>query len=632
MKIHHTMILLLGCLAACSGSPKIDEHSKKMEPLTSSVILMGDNQEHHLAGLPTPATINSVWDRGLTEVTIRPPQQSLFGRKLLEAVVQNNPGIPLVHLGDLLDVSCRQEWDRVSSMILRPNIAIAHGNHDGIAHGIFNSLTGGAKNEVMLYSAKGWKLECLNPYVYKGLRPVKKTYDDKDFANIFTSADFIDRYVKNKAALTLLPVRTKFEYSPGGLLEKMIGFVEPESDCIDKEGCKKYTSSYLLQQVALPSAGKSKVSMLVMDTSQVDSKFSVRLNMSIWSNPISTLLAFKKENPGSMGYLLDDQLAEIEKIVLSTPADDVLVFAGHHHWESLNPDVRKKLSAIFVKRVNQPIIYFSAHTHEGFMRSHDLRSGRTLTEVNINSLADWPIGMREMTMQMAEDRSRIRVKLLVKLDSVSDSLTSQFAGKNGDQLNQTMALAWEQACVGSGVISKSAFDSQIRLTERHREGGQSYRHAKELFYGYRKNPNDLRMRHLLYEDALNGLEYAKDVVGKAAKDLPGFGQRMQAYLSTDSRSICHGMTLDRCLSQKVVLPAWEDRHKDPKDYYYPLAEVYSAAQRAIDEATEANESSYMKCAFIASAISDHVAARAADPKKDDRIMNNFRVESIDARL
>jgi hypothetical protein len=43
------------------------------------------------------------------EVTHRPPEQPLFGRRIVEWALQQHPGEPYIHLGDVLDLSCRVE-------------------------------------------------------------------------------------------------------------------------------------------------------------------------------------------------------------------------------------------------------------------------------------------------------------------------------------------------------------------------------------------------------------------------------------------------------------------------------------------------------------------------------------------
>ena len=74
------------------------------------------------------------------EVAQRPPEQPLFGRRILEWVIENNPTEPLIHLGDVLDMSCESELIRIEKIVASARQAhvILPGNHDGLMFGIFN--------------------------------------------------------------------------------------------------------------------------------------------------------------------------------------------------------------------------------------------------------------------------------------------------------------------------------------------------------------------------------------------------------------------------------------------------------------------------------------------------------------
>jgi hypothetical protein len=67
------------------------------------------------------------------EVAQRPPEQPPFGRRILEWALLADPETPVIHLGDLLDMSCESEMDRMSKVFAtawQPK-AIRPGNHDG---------------------------------------------------------------------------------------------------------------------------------------------------------------------------------------------------------------------------------------------------------------------------------------------------------------------------------------------------------------------------------------------------------------------------------------------------------------------------------------------------------------------
>lgn len=604
------------------------------------MILVGDTQEHHIGGLPVAVIVNSVIDKQV-EVTIRPPQQTLFGRKLMQSILDKNNGnpedeikpLPLVHLGDVTDVSCKEEWNRISPMLLRPNVAIAHGNHDGIAHGIFNNLSGGDGKQAFLFSATGWKLECVRPFSYTGLTPsysVEPQIDD-----VLTSADFIRSYVTRKAATTSASVMDTepFEFTTPDLVQKIVGRIEPEAGCLGKPECKKYTRSFVLQKITLPIPATSpdmsekKVFMILMDTSQYDQEYILPnpTNPTTWT----TLRYLIRNNPGEKGNLLPDQLAAIEKMVNDTSPDDVLIFGGHHDWKSLTERTQTALATIISKRTNQPLVYFSAHTHTGFMKKITLYGGRSLTEVNVNSLADWPVGMRLMSMQMSADRKVMKITSSIKLDSATDPVD--------DPDSTALAHQWENACVDGGNISKRAFDSHGGISNKHRRDGMALGNLVGFAKEWLSSKDSSNSQNLLYEDKFNDLKYAKAAIEQTSSDLPNFKKRLTEYLTTAPESICYGKSFDECLSTEIYLPEWKypelnNRTKKPEVYYKKFTELYSAAQMVINETTEPKDVNYMKCAFVAAAIADHKAQYGITDSAQTNPPREFFQETIEAGM
>ena len=106
--------------------------------LTSPIIVVGDNQEHESTGFPVHQFDGAV--DAYVETAQRPPEQPLFGRKILGWVIRNNADMPMLHLGDLLDMSCLSEMKRLRKVFDRAKqpVAILPGNHDGLLFGIFN--------------------------------------------------------------------------------------------------------------------------------------------------------------------------------------------------------------------------------------------------------------------------------------------------------------------------------------------------------------------------------------------------------------------------------------------------------------------------------------------------------------
>src|SRR3954464_10621323 len=102
------------CTTLDLGEP--DNTTEKFEVITEPVRLVADTQEHEIMGLPASLK-GGLFDRTLTEVTIRPPQQALFGRMILADTIRRAPAMPVIHLGDLLDLSCRSELNRMDKIL-----------------------------------------------------------------------------------------------------------------------------------------------------------------------------------------------------------------------------------------------------------------------------------------------------------------------------------------------------------------------------------------------------------------------------------------------------------------------------------------------------------------------------------
>ena len=105
--------------------------------LTSPIVVVSDTQEHESTGYPLLDNASAI--DAYVEVSQRPPQQTLFGRRILEWALQSHPTEPFIHLGDVLDMSCRTEAERIGKVFAAANRpgAILPGNHDGLLFGIF---------------------------------------------------------------------------------------------------------------------------------------------------------------------------------------------------------------------------------------------------------------------------------------------------------------------------------------------------------------------------------------------------------------------------------------------------------------------------------------------------------------
>jgi hypothetical protein len=105
--------------------------------LTTPFVAIGDTQEHLSTGYPLHDNDSAV--DAYVEVTQRPPELPLFGRRTMEWALQRFPEEPYVHLGDVMDLSCRTEAERMTKIFRATGRAgaILPGNHDGLMFGIY---------------------------------------------------------------------------------------------------------------------------------------------------------------------------------------------------------------------------------------------------------------------------------------------------------------------------------------------------------------------------------------------------------------------------------------------------------------------------------------------------------------
>ncbi len=138
-------------LSACAGfvpQPGPDpepDHPVSYRPLTTPIVAIGDTQEHESTGVPIHDNDNAI--DAFVEVTQRPPEQPLFGRRIMEWALQSHRDEPFLHLGDVMDLSCRSEAERMSRIFSTAGRsgAIVPGNHDGLMFGVYgyNPLAAG---------------------------------------------------------------------------------------------------------------------------------------------------------------------------------------------------------------------------------------------------------------------------------------------------------------------------------------------------------------------------------------------------------------------------------------------------------------------------------------------------------
>jgi hypothetical protein len=438
------LLLLAGCAGFEPQPGPPAETGGNYRLLTKPFIAVGDTQEHLTTGYPMHDNDSAV--DAYVEVAQRPPEQALFGRRLLEWALSSHPEEPYIHLGDVMDLSCRIEAIRMTRIFrAAPEAgAILPGNHDGLMFGIysFNLLDAQLDSD-----ARKWNRACR-----RGAAP-----DDirhKSESEAFSKRDFISLYIQEHAART--PPKPGLQLPPKQG-EHVASWRNPDPEAFLSGIEAKlldgivYADSYLAQRIKLPRAPEADRDVIVigLDTNQAGAF------VSAWD----TLMG---RSPGSKGHIHPDQIRAITPWVDEAVArGDIVIFAGHHNWRSLGLPSRVILRSL-MDHLKHPLVYLSAHTHRGFWAEHRALASRPVLEMNVSSLSDWPLAYRRISFAYDENAQR----LLVKADLLprGDKPTNSYAD---------LLAAWEkQACAQSGVplVRLRQEDSSLVELQRNSRG------------------------------------------------------------------------------------------------------------------------------------------------------------------
>jgi hypothetical protein len=610
--------LALSCLlSACSTLPppsrwpQAEALGAAVAAQSQPILLLGDTQEHSLEGLPH-GFLTGYLDRLAADVTIRPPQQALFGRKLFEAITTDTVAAgktaAIVHLGDLLDHSCEIELQRMKTVLLGIDapFVLAPGNHDGIFQGIFNPAH---SNAIEFFSQVGWDYVCRTPDA-RGhisaaygvetmvseagpLRPPRSNLVSKD--------RLLDSYIEmqlTKGAFGAQDWCEKQGYSICYQSEKhplsaaygRIRLRDPA--CTDPGHCPNYSESFLTQVMSLSGPGDPiKIKLILMDTTQLDFEYVPILN-ALWNHA---------RNPGSTGRMLKDQLALVADLAAKADAEgDVLILGGHHDWRHLDEATRSALSGIYKKMKHGPV-YLSAHTHNGFWGRHDVGDDLTLLEFNVSSMADWPLDARRVVFRLAGDRQTVELQA-----------GSVVANTTGPSPDETLLNGWREKTCGhpdaKTLLDSADFDKfvvdQQNLVDLHNDQRGTLEtmvgHYFARHFGRKKEAE----RVFLYPDNFNDNRNAIAAFALLMKWSPGFSawaeskpvgayktcsqgalkERLQCAITT-SHKTSETLAREYDAARLAGVPKEERPPWGLRESYGMLALTVGDLQKAIDSAT-----------------------------------------------
>lgn len=389
---------VLAMLAGCAGfvpqpGPGAEPPGRYVD-LTLPVVALGDTQEHEPTGVPLHDNDSAV--DAFIEVAQRPPEQPLFGRRVMEWVLRRHPGEPFVHLGDVMDLSCRSESDRVLRILREASSpgAVLPGNHDGLMFGIYgyNILSA-----VLDTDARHWNQACRRGAAPDDTRRrgPREALSKRDFIALLLSEQA--RRLPAEAGLRPPPADDDTEHrlswrnpDPQAFLSAVEARLMPGL---------RYADSFLAQQLLLPAApgAPRRVRVIGLDTNQAGPL-------------VGTLDTLRGLSPGSQGHVRLDQVQAVTPWVdEAVRRGDIVVFAGHHPWQSLGLPSRLLLRGL-MGRLPHPLVYLSAHTHRGFWAVHRALARQPLLELNVSSLSDWPIAYRRIRFAWDEQGQRLMLR------------------------------------------------------------------------------------------------------------------------------------------------------------------------------------------------------------------------------
>jgi hypothetical protein len=539
--------------------------------LTRPIIAVGDTQEHEATGFPLHQEDGAV--DTYVEVAQRPPEQPLFGRRLLEWVMHSHPDMPLVHLGDVVDMSCRSEWHRMRKVFQTGKQAkvILPGNHDGLLFGIFNPdlLTDYMKEDVL-----EWQRGCL-----AGPETEEVSPDSEGRGPALNKRMFIQEYIRflalgagYQAALT----------SPKGvkdLKDVQLAWMNPDPEgFVEKVDAnlvfgRNYATSYIVQKFRLPPepGAPCRVTMVGIDTSQLNVAIGI-LNM------------LSGDSPGDTGRVLDNQARILEGYVQEARrAGEMVIFAGHHSWLQLDSGSRNRLAKI-MEGVDHPLVYISAHTHEGSWAMHRV-GHRSMLELNVSSLSDWPLAYRRIAF--AYDPAANRIKVIGDLMPMRDS---------PPRTDQEILDAWVQrTCTEVDVPLENIARRELAIVKAQRESrGTLFDWVFESFEGVSDSA-----RLMLYEHAHHYQDGLLDVISSTYGDLGGQVPELQEIVAP---SFCASGSVRGCAAALL-----EMKHADLAasiESYRRKAIFVNAVEEQLDDLSDPRAKAYMTC-------------RAAMAAKDD---------------
>jgi hypothetical protein len=468
-------------------------------------------------------------------------------------------------------MSCLSEEKRLLKVLgkAKQPVAIIPGNHDGLLFGIFNR---DLVSDYLNADALEWQRGCRH-----GAEDDDSPHHKEGSGPGLNKRQFLGHYI---GFLSSAPQRRPGLKPPRESGSQRLEYPNPNPEAFVERleanlvGGRDYAKSFIVQKLRLPAApgAPRPVTIIAIDTAQ--------LNVVI--GYFNMLLG---KSPGDLGRVLGDQAEVIARFVEDAKkAGEMIIFAGHHSWGQIDPGSRLRLMRI-MERVEHPIVYLSAHTHEGSWQVHPLRD-RQLLDFNVSSLSDWPLAYRRVSF--AYDRRANRIKVFADL---LPSLGSP--PKNDAELLD----AWTRpSCSQAGVSLVKIAKEDLAAVKAQKESRGSL--VDWLFEGIAGRSEAGLQK--LYESAHRYIDGMLEIIIEVYDDL---GDRVQGLSRVNVPALCKEESLRNCASS--LRAARFDTLESTIQTFRMKAAFVDFVGEQLEEIGDPQLEAYMVCRTAFAAKDDH---------------------------
>lgn len=398
--------ILFLCFTGCSQKFEISQtniEKKQKEKDDDNVLFIADNQKALLLTYP-------IYEQsGDVERTVgtahRRASLDEFSLDILKYINQQSSSNLIIHAGDLLNNSCKKEYDSAVKMLnnFKKPWYIAPGNHDGYYLGISSPMKWGSKFQIkdilkfgLLNERNGWNQVCQK--FTSGTIP-------RDTESIIDKFSFVQKYI-NSIGIRNINVQLKYpleekygktivckfskdqkalDIDRNGYLNSICwtqnpNYVTDYNKLIDKRGNdfieNKPWEHFVVQLLTINYKGIDR-NILIIDSSNYEE------GKGINKNGIFSLKGF---GAADNAHLSDKQ---IEIINLMTLNKEIDIIIGHH---PLNDYKDEKVFDFVTELINESRnkLYISGDTHNGY-DVYYTNEKKKFRESNLGSTIDAPL-------------------------------------------------------------------------------------------------------------------------------------------------------------------------------------------------------------------------------------------------